>query len=108
MVKKSTRYLILILPFIGYATLSAYEETSSDGTFVVTRLNNGEPIVTEAMFQALGAGKREGKNMNGPSAIRIPDWIPPANHADPTAVYYLYFAHHSGKYIRMARTGNSM
>ncbi len=91
-----------MLPFIGFATLSAYEETSSDGTFVVTRMSNGEPIVTEAMFQALGAGKREGKNMNGPSAIRIPDWIPPTNRADPTAVYYLYFAHHQGKYVRMA------
>ena len=102
MVKKITRYLILILPFISLVTLSDYEEASSDGTFVVTRLNNGEPIVTEAMFQALGAGTREGKNMNGTSAIRIPDWIPSASRAAPTAMYYLYFAHHQGKYIRMA------
>ena len=102
MFNNSARYLILILPFAGFATLSAYEETSSDGTFVATRMNNGEPIATEVMFQASGAGNREGKNIIGPSAVRIPDWISPADRADPSAVYYLYFAHHQGKYIRMA------
>jgi hypothetical protein len=36
-------------------------------------------------------------NINGPSLIRVPDWV-----NDPLGQYYLYFAHHQGKFIRMA------
>jgi hypothetical protein len=36
-------------------------------------------------------------NINGPSLIRVPDWI-----VNPIGQYYLYFAHHQGKFIRMA------
>jgi hypothetical protein len=39
----------------------------------------------------------DGKNINGPSLIRVPDWLP-----DRLGRYYLYFAHHNGKYIRLA------
>lgn len=38
-----------------------------------------------------------GKNINGPSLIRVPDWI-----QQPLGRYYLYFAHHQGKFIRLA------
>lgn len=38
-----------------------------------------------------------GRNINGPSLIRIPEWLP-----RPLGRYYLYFAHHQGKYIRLA------
>jgi hypothetical protein len=40
---------------------------------------------------------RMGDNVNGPSLIRVPDWVP-----DPLGRYYLYFAHHHGTYIRLA------
>jgi len=40
---------------------------------------------------------RMGDNINGPSLIRVPDWI-----AQPLGKYYLYFAHHDGRYIRLA------
>jgi hypothetical protein len=40
---------------------------------------------------------RMGDNINGPSLIRVPEWIP-----HPLGKYYLYFAHHQGTYIRMA------
>jgi hypothetical protein len=39
----------------------------------------------------------DGGNINGPSLIRVPDWV-----AEPLGRYYLYFAHHQGKYIRLA------
>ncbi|MBK9256089.1 MAG: hypothetical protein IPM42_11415 [Saprospiraceae bacterium] len=39
----------------------------------------------------------DGANINGPSLIKVPGWI-----ENPLGKYYLYFAHHSGKYIRMA------
>ena len=38
-----------------------------------------------------------GSNINGPSLIRVPDWI-----ASPLGRYYLYFGHHQGKFIRLA------
>lgn len=41
-------------------------------------------------------GKR-GRNINGPTLIRVPDWI-----KNPLGQYYLYFAHHRGQYIRLA------
>jgi len=37
------------------------------------------------------------ENINGPSLIRVPDWV-----EQPLGRYSLYFAHHQGKYIRMA------
>jgi arylsulfatase A-like enzyme len=40
---------------------------------------------------------RDGENINGPSLIRVPAWLP-----NPLGKYYLYFAHHGGKYIRLA------
>lgn len=39
----------------------------------------------------------EGGNINGPSLIRVPDWV-----ANPLGRYYLYFAHHAGEHIRLA------
>ena len=40
---------------------------------------------------------RIGSNINGPSLIRVPEWV-----ADPLGRYYLYFASHGGDYIRLA------
>ncbi len=36
-------------------------------------------------------------NINGPSLIRVPEWLP-----NPLGKYYLYFAHHHGDHIRLA------
>src|SRR5690349_7973801 len=49
------------------------------------------PIITEA------SGSKIGNNINGPSLIRVPSWLP-----NPLGRYYLYFAHHTGDYIRLA------
>ena len=82
--------------------LSVSPSVFSQGTqFVANRLNNSQPIIDQAMFAAVGV-EDDGENINGPSLIRIPDWIPPSERVDPSAVYYLYFAHHDGAYIRMA------
>jgi hypothetical protein len=40
---------------------------------------------------------RMGDNVNGPSLIRVPDWV-----KNSLGRYYLYFAHHDGHYIRLA------
>jgi len=41
--------------------------------------------------------KEAGSNINGPCCVKVPEWCP-----NRLGRYYLYFAHHTGKYIRMA------
>ena len=36
-----------------------------------------------------------------PSVIRLPDWLPPADRADPAANYYMYYGNHSGDHIKL-------
>lgn len=60
-----------------------------DPTLPFERLT-ANPIITPDMADL-------GGNINGPSLIRVPDWI-----ERPLGKYYLYFAHHRGKYIRLA------
>lgn len=56
----------------------------------VERLPNN-PIIRPHMDSRMGA------NINGPSLVRTPDWLP-----NPLGKYYLYFGHHQGEYIRLA------
>jgi hypothetical protein len=52
----------------------------------------GNPIVAPGMLPGDG-----GANINGPSLIRVPPWAP-----GRLGRYYLYFAHHLGRSIRLA------
>lgn len=56
----------------------------------IERLGDG-PIIRPCMDARMGA------NVNGPSLIEAPDWLP-----GRLGRYYLYFAHHDGAYIRLA------
>ena len=56
----------------------------------IARLGSGPVIVPDM-------DRRMGSNINGPSLIRVPDWVPA-----PLGRYYLYFADHNGSYIRLA------
>jgi hypothetical protein len=56
----------------------------------VKRLQDG-PIIFPELNDTLG------DNIQGPSLIRVPDWI-----ENPLGNYYLYFADHKGSYIRLA------
>jgi hypothetical protein len=60
--------------------------------FSVARRLPGSPIIRPAMLPGT-----DGANINGPSLIRAPSWLP-----NRLGTYYLYFAHHNGKYIRLA------
>lgn len=89
-----------LLKLLCYGLLLICCSTSAQA-FRVERLNQGEPIISKRDFALLGVGE-DGGNINGPSVIRVPDWIPLEERADPQARYYMYFAHHKGSYIRMA------
>jgi hypothetical protein len=58
--------------------------------FRVRRIGDG-PIIQPGM------GARIGTNIQGPSLIRVPDWLPA-----PLGRYYLYFADHKGDHIGLA------
>src|SRR5262245_30826955 len=61
--------------------------------FVATRLGPG-PIVRPELPGLRG---ERGASINGPSLIRVPDWV-----ETRLGKYYLYFAHHRGQDIRLA------
>lgn len=56
----------------------------------VRRLENN-PIIHPGMHPRIG------ENIQGPSLIRVPDWV-----CSPLGRYYLYFADHKGDHIRLA------
>jgi len=58
--------------------------------FTVTRMP-GNPIISPDTHPGIG------HNIQGPSLIRVPDWVP-----NPLGRYYLFFADHKGDYIRLA------
>jgi hypothetical protein len=59
-------------------------------TISVTRLAGG-PIIRPDLHPSIGT------NIQGPSLIRVPDWV-----EGRLGVYYLYFADHKGSHIRLA------
>ena len=40
----------------------------------IIRINGSQPVISQQMFADLGVSS-EGSNINGPSLIRVPDWI---------------------------------
>lgn len=86
--KKTTHFMPLLLAFLLLASGSALAQTFPVPT--VTRLLDA-PIIVPAL------DARMGTNIQGPSLIRVPDWID-----NPLGRYYLYFADHRGEYIRLA------
>lgn len=58
---------------------------------ISTQRSDKNPLITFASSATLG------DNINGPSVIRTPDWLP-----NPLGRYLMYFAHHGGQFIRLA------
>lgn len=69
---------------LGVATLASAADVT------VTRFSEN-PLITLQMSPSLG------DNANGPTVIRVPSWV-----EHPLGRYYMYFAHHKGRFIRLA------
>ena len=80
-----SRTILAIIPVL-FVMLSNAQHV----TFI--RFKNN-PIITAGMLPS----KEEGDDINGPCLIEAPNWLP-----NKLGKYYLYFAHHKGKYIRLA------
>lgn len=67
---------------------------TAQGLVRVNRLLD-RPIIAPELDASIGP------NIQGPSLIRVPDWAP-----GRLGKYYLYFADHKGRYIRLAYADN--
>ncbi|GJM12290.1 MAG: hypothetical protein DHS20C12_06930 [Pseudohongiella sp.] len=83
------RFLQALLA-LSVLCLSLLAQAAQPQAPTVVRLVDG-PIIEPNM------DARMGSNIQGPSLIRVPDWI-----EQPLGKYYLYFADHRGSYIRLA------
>jgi hypothetical protein len=83
--------------FAGFAAVCALgcggpaTELATNGPNVRIERLADAPIVSPETHPSIGT------NIQGPSLIRVPDWVD-----DPLGRYYLYFADHKGLYIRLA------
>lgn len=95
------RVLIAILLLLVILLLDVWPRSlylpESDITLQVQRFET--PVIHARFDPAMRAliAYDGGNNINGPSLIRVPAWV-----GGPKGRYYLYFAHHKGKHIRMA------
>lgn len=64
-----------------------------EGEHIAATRCEKNPLITFASSATLE------DNINGPSVIRAPAWV-----EKPLGTYYMYFAHHGGKHIRLAYT----
>jgi hypothetical protein len=84
-----TKPLLHLLSLLWFCSSSL---TTAEPMAVEVRRLPGNPIIRPEMLPG-----SDGDNINGPSLIRVPSWV-----TEPLGRYYLYFAHHNGKYIRLA------
>ncbi|MDN3666961.1 hypothetical protein ACFFU1_08020 [Algibacter miyuki] len=94
MISKNKLYWFgCFLVFIGAIGCGSTSSTKKGYENVFVRSENNLMIYPEME----GLEGRLGENINGPSVIKVPDWI-----ENPLGQYYMYFAHHHGKFIRLA------
>ncbi len=73
------------------STMTINDPIIDENTFMVSAGVNSNVSATSSLL-----------NINGPSVIRVPDWIPEYAKTHKDANYYMYFGHHGGKSIRLA------
>ena len=77
----------------GIVGLGVQTELEAQATAAGVRVERllDMPIITPDLHASIG------ENIQGPSLIRVPEWV-----EDRLGDYYLYFADHKGRYIRLA------
>ena len=108
------RHRFFVAMVVSAATTMGGIHSASAQTFTATRLDGNaatsefDPIINVSTFESVnGTGFENASiviedNIDGPSVIRIPSWIPVSERVHEDAIYYTYFAHHGGDNIRLA------
>lgn len=73
------------------AILLAWRAAAAEAQDVTASRVPQNPLITVDTSSSLGG------NVNGPTVIRVPDWI-----ERPLGRYYMYFANHVGTFVRLA------
>jgi hypothetical protein len=83
----------LVATIVAAAALGAEPDkpAAADAKTVQAVRLKENPIIRPELSPTIGT------NINGPSLIRVPEWV-----EKPLGRYYLYFANHGGKFIRLA------
>jgi len=85
------RHPMAIMLLVWLVPISSYSsDLDRKVTMKVTR-EARNPIIKPDMSERIGT------NINGPSLIKVPEWV-----VNPLGRYYLYFSHHKGDHIRLA------
>ena len=79
-----------LVVWLGAAVVATGVVMPVRGQVKVARLTQN-PLITVKSSPSLGT------NVNGPTVIRVPGWVP-----QPLGAYYMYFANHMGEHIRLA------
>ena len=78
-----------VIAFSLNANAGQHFDKSQANAYEVTRLGM---MITPEMLPG-----KDGEDINGPTVIKVPSWVKNA-----PGKYLMYFAHHTGQYIRMA------
>ena len=87
---RQRRCLLMLTALAGLLGCAPPDPPDQEVQVRVERLLD-RPIIAPASDPTIG------NNIQGPSLIRVPDWV-----ENPLGHYYLYFADHKGEYIRLA------
>jgi len=87
MIRKNTTTLFFCFLLWSTATLGL----GIEGQYITVKRHPENPLITFKSSISLG------NNINGPTVIKSPPWL-----QSPLGKYYMYFAHHHGKFIRLA------
>jgi hypothetical protein len=87
----STRVIVVAAAAFAVASGPTAGQSRSARPDVVAERFRSNPLIAAALDASLGG------NVNGPTVIRVPDWI-----ERPLGRYYMYFANHMGETIRLA------
>jgi len=90
---KKIPFSLAILSFLSISCLSSSSLSAQEldlNSITITRMLD-KPIIEPGLHPSIG------NNIQGPSLIRVPDWV-----ENPLGNYYIYFADHKGLYIRLA------
>ena len=79
--------MLTLLRVVAVAALACAQA----GAQIKTARLEQNPLITTRTSKSLGT------NVNGPTVIRVPDWV-----QRPLGRYYMYFANHMGEFIRLA------
>jgi hypothetical protein len=76
---------------VGALALLSIQSAPRNALHVAAIRLKQNPLITVDSSPSLG------DNVNGPSIVRVPSWIP-----HPLGRYYAYFGHHKGQFVRLA------